>query len=162
MPRKRNPAGGGSEPRLCLNLTPPEWNPIFATRRGDVQYAIENEALIESRELEDDGVVRGFMKSFDESDACLPRADKVAQSCFGATLEALQAEKGEGEGERKVGEPIAWLDERSSAGGKEQARRYRGPLTARRLYQELKRPVSKLDRILNPLPSRQSQRQRQS
>jgi hypothetical protein len=84
----------------------------------------------------EDGVVRRFMKNFDESDTCLFRADKVEQFCFGATLEALQAEKGE------ISEPIAWLDERSSAGGKEQARRYRGPLTASQLYQELKRPVS--------------------
>jgi hypothetical protein len=105
------------------------------TRREDVQYAVENKPLIESRELED-GVVRGFMKNFDESDACLPRADMVEQFCFGATLEALQAEKGE------INKPIAWLDERSSAGGKEQARLYKGLLTASQLYQELKRPVS--------------------
>jgi hypothetical protein len=37
---------------------------------------------------------------------------------------------------------VAWLDERSSAGGMERVRAYRGPLTARQLYQELKRPVS--------------------
>lgn len=76
------------------------------------------------------------MKDGDESDACLPRADKVEKYCFGASLEALQAEKGD------VGGPIAWLDERSCAGGKEQVRKYRGPLTARQLYEQLKRPVS--------------------
>jgi hypothetical protein len=135
MPRRRKQNGGGSGPSPFLNLTPCEWNPIFATRREDVKYDVENEPLIESRDAED-GVVRCFMKSYDESDACLPRADKVEEFCFGATLAALQVEKGE------VGEPIAWLDERSSAGGEERARGYRGPLTARRLYQELKRPVS--------------------
>ncbi len=135
MPRKRKPTGGGPEASPFLSLSPPEWSPIFATRRENIQYAVENEPLIESRGLEDD-VVRGFMKDVDESDACLPRADKVEQYCFGASLEALQAEKAD------VGGPIALLDERSSAGGKQQARRYRGPLTAPQLYEELKRPVS--------------------
>jgi hypothetical protein len=137
MMQERKPARAGSEHSPFRNLTQLEWNPIFTTRRKDVQYATENERLIESRDLEvlEDGVVRCFMKSKDESDACLPRADKVEEYCVGATLGALQAEKGE------VGGPNAWLDERSSAGGKEQARRYRGLLTPRSLYQELRRPV---------------------
>jgi hypothetical protein len=136
MLRNRKPTGRGSKPSPFLNLTPREWNPIFTTRREDTQYADENKPWIEGLDLED-GVVRCFMKSYDESDACLPRVDKVEQYCFGATLEALEAEKG------GINEPvIAWLDERSSDGGRERARSYRGPLTARRLYQELKRPVS--------------------
>jgi hypothetical protein len=135
MPRKRKPTGGGPEPSRFLSLRPLEWNPIFMTRRENLRYAVENEPYIE-RGLEDD-VIRGFMKGDDESDACLPRADKVEQYCFGASLGMLQAEKGD------VGGPIALLDERSSAGGKEQARQYRGPLTAPRLYEELKRPVSR-------------------
>lgn len=109
---------------------------MFATRRTNIQYGVENETCIETRGLPKDDIVRGFMKDGDESDACLPRADKVEQYCFGASLEALQAEKAD------VGGPVAWLDERSCAGGKEQARRYRGPLTARQLYEQLKRPVS--------------------
>ncbi|KAE9375126.1 hypothetical protein N431DRAFT_402425 [Stipitochalara longipes BDJ] len=80
------------------------------------------------------------MKGKDESDACLPRADKVEEYCFGATLKALQTEKGE------VGGPIAWLDERSSAEGKERARSYRGLLTARSLYQELMKPRFHINR----------------
>jgi hypothetical protein len=137
LPRKRKQTGAlrGSELSPFLNLTPYEWNPIFATRRQNINYANENKPYIQDP-VADENVVRCFMKSSIESDACLPRADKVEDYCFGATLEALQAEKGD------VGEPIAWLDERSSAGGKERARGYRGPLTARRLYQELKRPVS--------------------
>jgi hypothetical protein len=136
MLRRRKQNGVRSEPSLFLDRTPPEWNPVFATRREGLRDAVENEPFIESRDVED-GVVRCFMKSYDESDACLPRAEKVEQYCFGATLEALEAEKGE------ISEPtVAWLDERSSAGGKERARHYRGPLTARRLYQELKKPVS--------------------
>jgi hypothetical protein len=136
MLRNRKPTSRGLKPSPFLNLTPREWNPIFTTRREDTQYADENKPWIEGLDLED-GVVRCFMKSYDESDACLPRADKVEQYCFGATLEALEAEKGEIDGPI-----IAWLDERSSDRGLERARIYRGPLTARRLYQELKRPVS--------------------
>jgi hypothetical protein len=90
----------------------------------------------------EDSVIRCFMKSPDESDACLHRVDKVEDFCFGATLEALQAEKGEAS--KRL---VAWLDERSSAVGKEYARAYRGPLTAARLYQELKRPVSCPDSV---------------
>ena len=134
--QKRKPPGGRPGPSRFLNLSHPEWNPIFATRRTNLQKGVENETCIENRGLLEDDVVRGFMKDGDESAACLPRADKVEQYCFGASLEALQAEKGD------VGGPIAWLDERSCANGKEQVRKYRGPLTARQLYEQLRRPVS--------------------
>jgi hypothetical protein len=93
-----------------LSLTPSEWNPKFATRRENVSNATENKRFIED-EVADDSLIRCFMKSSIESDACLPRADKIEEYCFGATLEALQAEKGE-----EVGEPIAWLDESVSCG----------------------------------------------
>jgi hypothetical protein len=48
------------------------------------------------------------------------------------------------------------LDERSCAGGKEQVRKYRGPLTARQLYEQLKRPVSwpKFQTCPSPNPAR--------
>jgi hypothetical protein len=150
MMRERKSAGAVSDHSPFRNLTPLEWNPIFATRREDVTYALENKPLIEGRDLEEseDGVVRFFMKSKDESDACLPRAEKVEEYCFGATtLEALQAEKGE------VGGPNSWLDERSSAGGKEQARQYRGLLTPQSLYRELRRPVSCTEMRSPTIPS---------
>ena len=134
--QKRKPPSGRPGPSRFLSLSHPEWNPIFATRRTNILFGVENETCIENRGLQEDDVVRGFMKDGDESDACLPRADKVEQYCFGASLGALQAEKGD------VGGPIAWLDERSCAGEKEQVRKYRGPLTARQLYEQLKRPVS--------------------
>jgi hypothetical protein len=72
----------------------------------------------------------------DSPNACLPRAEKVHAYCLGASLDELEAENG------VVFEENAWLDERSSAGGEEQAREYRGPLTPRTLYQALKKPVS--------------------
>jgi len=135
MMRKRNPGRAGPGHSPFQNLAPAEWNSIFEARRDDVDYAIENKPLIAERDLED-GVVRCFMKSKEESDACLPRPEKVEAYCRGATLDALQEEKVD------VGGPNAWLDERSSAGGKEQARGYRGLLTPRSLYHELRRPVS--------------------
>ena len=130
-----------------LNLIACEWNPEFATRR-DLDYSIENKPDIEARVelgVEDENVVRAFMRGHDESDVCLPQADKVEAFCFGANLESLRAEKG------KVSEPlVAWLDERSFAGGKCRSRTYRGPLTARNLYKELKKPVRSLTRFKRP------------
>jgi hypothetical protein len=121
-----------------MNLIPCEWNPEFATRR-DLNYCIENKPYIEARAelgIEDESVVLAFMRGPDESDVCLPQVDKVKAFCFGANLEFLREEKG------KVSEPlVAWLDERSFAGGEECSRTYRGPLTARDLYRELKKPV---------------------
>lgn len=138
-PVKVGEGGEGSESiqpaNPFLNLTAREWNPIFTTRRQELHYATENMALIEGLDLENDLVER-FMKSYDESDTSLPRVEKVREYCFGASLEALIAE------EVDIGRPIAWLDERNLAGEEERARAYRGPLTARHLYQELKRPVS--------------------
>jgi hypothetical protein len=120
------------------NLTPFEWNPEFATRR-DLDYSIENKPYIEARAelgVEDESVVRAFMRGPDGSDDCLHQVDMIEAFCFGANLESLRAEK------RKVSElPNTWLDERSFAGGGGRSRTYRGPLTARDLYKELKKPV---------------------
>jgi len=90
---------------------------------------------------EEESIIRDFMRGPDESDVCLPQADKVEAFCFGANLELLRAEKLEG----NVEEPfVALLDERSFAAGegKGPSRTYRGSLTARDLYRELKKPVS--------------------
>jgi hypothetical protein len=127
-----------------LNLISCEWNPEFATRR-DLDYSAENEPYIEWRaQFGEENVIRAFMLGPDESDVCLPQADKVEAFCFGANLESLRA------GKEKVSEPlVAWLDERSFAGGIGYSRTYRGPLTARNLYKELKKPVRYL--ILTPI-----------
>lgn len=145
-----------------LNLMQCEWNPKFATRR-DLDYSIENKPHIEARaELvaednaetpaesgEEESVVRAFMRGPDESDVCLPQADKVEAFCYGANLTSLR-EKAE-----KASEPlVAWLDERSFAAGKGRRRTYRGPLTARNLYKELKKPVRYL--ILAPIGFKRS------
>ena len=108
--------GEGSEPiqpaNPFLNLTAREWDPIFAARRDNFDYASENMPLIECCDLElEDGLIEYFMKSPNESDTCLARVEKVQEYCFGASLEALTAGKGD------FGWPVACLDERSSAGG---------------------------------------------
>ncbi len=120
-----------------LNLIPCEWKPVFATRR-DLKYEVENKPHIETHaELGvEESMVRAFMRGPDEWDTCLPRSDKVEAFCFGADLESLRAERG------RSNEPfVAWLDERSFAGAKIFSRKYRGPLTAKDLYRELKKPV---------------------
>lgn len=93
---------------------------------------------------EEKNFVRDFMRGSDKSGICHPQADKVEDFCFGASLEFLREEKG------KVSEPlVAWLDERSFESGKRCSKTHRGPLTARGLYNELKKPVRYL--ILNPI-----------
>jgi hypothetical protein len=140
-PAKVGEGGEGSESirpaNPFLNLTAREWDPILATRRDNLDYASENMPLIEGLDLDlKDGSIECFMKSSNESDTCFARVEKVREYCFSASLEALTAGKG------NIGGPVAWLDERSSAGNMERVRAYRGPLTARQLYQKLKRPVS--------------------
>lgn len=140
-----------------LTLVTCGWNPKFTTRREEVDCTIENRPFIEARadlapgenvetgpELgEDESVIRIFMCGRPESDM---RTDKVEAFCFGANLALLQTEKGEG---NKIA--VAWLDERSFEAGKSRLRTRSGPLTASRLYKELKKPVSQsLD---FPLPS---------
>ena len=97
-----------------MNPIPCVWNPEFATRR-DLDYNIENKPYIKARAelgVEYENVVRAFMRGPSESDVCAPQADKAEEFCFGANLESLRVEKG------KVSESfVAWLDERSSAGG---------------------------------------------
>jgi hypothetical protein len=137
---------GGSETAPAaspfLNLIPCEWSPVFATRRPKIDYSIENKPYIETRRV-DESVIQTFMQDSNESNVCLPQADKVEAYCFGANLESLAAGKGEAS-ERLV----AWLDERSFATRRGCSRPYRGPLTASDLYRELKKPVRCL--ILTP------------
>jgi hypothetical protein len=144
--------GGGKQPVRAsvpfLTLASCDWNPKFATRREEVDYRIENKAHIETRaELgseentetcaaglgEDESVVRTFMRGRHESDVY---ADKVEAFCFGANLKSLQAEKG-----KDCEAVVAWLDERGFEASKARPRTRTGPLTARGLYKELKKPV---------------------
>jgi hypothetical protein len=138
MMRLTKGQGGSESVRAAspsLNLIPCEWNPVFATRRSKIDYSIENKPYIETRGV-DESVVRTFMQDSDESDVCLPQADKVEAYCFGANLESLAA--GNGEASERF---VAFLDERSFPARGGRSRPYRGPLTACDLYRELKKPV---------------------
>jgi hypothetical protein len=103
-----------------MNPIPCVWNPEFATRR-DLDYSTKNKPYIKARAelgVEYENVVRAFMRGPNESNVCVPQADKAEEFCFGANLESLRAEKG------KVSESfVAWLEERSSAGGDLKAHR---------------------------------------
>ena len=94
-PVKAKEDGGGSGSVQSLSPFPVvhcPWNPEFTTRR-DLDYSTENEIHIEVRAAlgaEVKNVVRAFMLGPDESDVCLPQADKVEAFCFGASLESLE------------------------------------------------------------------------
>jgi hypothetical protein len=141
------PQGGRPFPSLIFC----RWDPKFSTRR-ELNHSIENRPHIEARaDLKaqhavetptepgkQESIIREFMRGPDESDVCLPKADKVEAFCFGANLELLESEKGEANEAL-----IAWLDDRSFAEDevKGRPRTNRGPLTALNLYRELKKPV---------------------
>jgi hypothetical protein len=136
-----NSRGGQSSAQrtsLLLNLTPCEWNTEFATRRPDLDYSHENTPYIATQGV-DENVVRTFMLDPDKSDVCSPQADMVEAYCVGASLEALEVDDGEANEQL-----VAYLDEREfeEGGGPGRQRRYREPLTAGKLYRELKKPVS--------------------
>ena len=138
MANSRGEQRSAQRTSLRLNLTPCEWNREFATRRPDLDYSRENIPYIVTQGL-NENVVRTFMLDPDESDVCSPQADMVEAYCIGASLEALGADEGEAN-ERFV----AYLDEREfeEGGGPGRQRPYQGPLTAGKLYRELKKPVS--------------------
>jgi hypothetical protein len=140
--------------RPFLRLGSCEWNPLFSTRQ-DLNYDCENLLWVEVlaglgmgdndetdvETGEEESVIRKFMRGPDDPDVCSPQADKVGSICEGATLELLQRDKPEG------GKPeplVALLLQRSVTLGerKGRPRQYRGPLTARNLYRDLKKPVS--------------------
>ena len=128
-------------------MSPGGWDSDFTIRRDDLDYETENTPYVEWPALgpenpsdadADEGVVRTFMKAPDESDVCMPQADKVEEFCAGTSLQSLRTEKWKG---NKPLPQVALLDERSFKDGAGRSRTYRGPLTAHGLYQELKKPV---------------------
>jgi hypothetical protein len=139
--------------RQFLHLNSCEWNPKFSTRQ-DLNYECENllwvEVLARLETGDDDetdedpgeeSVIRKFMRGPDDPDFCSPQADRVGSICVGVTLELLQRDKPEGDETEPL---VALLLQRSVTFGerKGRPRQYRGPLTARNLYRDLKKPVS--------------------
>ena len=145
--------------RPFLNLVPSGWDPVFSNRR-DLDYMVKNKSWAEIRagigakdddeteaDSEEENLVREFMRRPDECDVCLPWADKVEAFCLDASLTVLGANTLEGEVKERF---VALLDQRSvTFGGRKGRSRYDyGPLTARSLYREMKKPVSKIRLML--------------
>ncbi|KIX00328.1 uncharacterized protein Z518_10467 [Rhinocladiella mackenziei CBS 650.93] len=86
---------------------------------------------------EEKNVIRDFMQDSDKSELCQPQADKVDDFAWGGDLDLLAAETWKGPRSLPF---VAWLDERSSEGGVERSRPYRGLLTAHDLHRQLKKP----------------------
>ena len=126
------------------------WNPIFLTHRK-LDFSGETKPLIDilcalkdaepaetASDLAGESFVRAFMKTSLDSDACLPRAERVETLCFGASVRLLLEEKGLGN--QKL---VALVDERSFNDDETGLGQTRGPFTACGLYQALKEtPVS--------------------
>jgi len=154
--RRMNRAFPGD--RELISNSPSKWKVEFAKPR-DLDYDAEKKPYIEwrakdgedgedagiptkpSREVPEESSVRQFMRGHDESDTCQPQADMVEEFCFGTTLEQLCAKNGEDGPTLPL---VAWLDERVIQEGVLRSRPYRGPLTSRDLYYELKKSVSQL------------------
>jgi len=135
-----NGKGGGGYERVLISTSISfEWPEEFKSRREIVDNDAENRPLIEalaggSAVEEEETAVRAFMQGPDEPDNCLPQADKVQLFCSQANLNSLKS--------NEKGDLVALLDDRSFEEGNEGPRDHRGPLTARDLYHELRKPVS--------------------
>ena len=134
-------AGGRGRSLPVLAIA--EWDPIFETHRDDVNYNIENTPYVETRK-EGESFIRTFMQDPDESDVCLPRADKIEAYCSGTSLECLISDDGEMSKDSQI--PIVLLDDRPALWfyvEPEKSRRNQVPLqlSAREFYKALKNPV---------------------
>ena len=143
-PKRRSGLGSAPTPGTSFQNSG-GWDPVFETRRdidllGETTPLIDILAVLKEADLAEtatdlagESFVRVFMKGSLDSDACLPRADRVEALCFGASVRLLLEEKGLGN--RKL---VALVDERSFSDGGAEEGRTRGPLTARGLYQALR------------------------
>ncbi|EXJ63273.1 uncharacterized protein A1O5_11594 [Cladophialophora psammophila CBS 110553] len=108
--------------------------PAEFKRRRNLDLAMENRPYIdvaeESRHLRD--MISEFMQDPEGYGGSDPRADKVRDFCLGTSLGAIR--------DQQAAPYVAWLDERSFENGQCCPRAYRGPLTARELYAQLRKP----------------------
>lgn len=107
------------------------WPKEFTTRRTDIDLASENVPYVDKlAELGYQGnLVHGFMLDLESPNFGGSAGGMVNDFCKDVDISSLSHQQSD---------PVAWLDERSFEGG---PRKYRGPLTALDLYNELKRPV---------------------
>ncbi|KIY01980.1 uncharacterized protein Z520_02118 [Fonsecaea multimorphosa CBS 102226] len=144
--KQRRVSGGRDEdPAQPLHYalpTPPLENfPIIFQQRRNIQLGVENKSHVtgraESGEDDIDDVVRIFMREPEESEGCLPRADKVEEFCFGMSTDALRKAHCNPDGTLRR---IAWLDDRNLDGPLIQSRARCKPLTVYELLKELEKP----------------------
>lgn len=160
MPGIRSPVGRGNrqapQPRVSPSGSPQVsgvWDTVFQERR-EVDLTIEDTPCINvlarlekgepgtaTNDVGLDNPIRQFMKSPDESDACMPRADRVEAVCAGADIRQLMDAAGPGNQNT-----VALIDERTFTEGDESVSRTpRGPLTSHQLCLCLR------ERVGNPI-----------
>ncbi|KAK2601845.1 hypothetical protein QQS21_004628 [Conoideocrella luteorostrata] len=132
---------------------PAAWKKKFATRR-DIDYTVENARHVDNwadlqgfesaedyelRSGEKNAVLQYFMRSSNDPE---DYESGIEPFCTRMSLWRLMNEKqGQDDDEEEDDKiSVAWLDERSFKGGKMRSRPHRGPLKARQLYMELKKP----------------------
>ena len=95
----------------------------------------ENEPALKAflRQYEGESIIQKFMSDPDESDSCLPHADIVEEFCGYMNGRDILSE---------FKEQVALLDNRAFYEGGSRSEPSHGRLTARQLYEELKKPVS--------------------
>jgi hypothetical protein len=144
----RNAARATGDWRPDSPRLPPCWEEYFTMRRK-IDHRVENERHVDSlavlqgfRDAEaadlrlagGDGVLRAFMKRSTQREDYVWGIERF---CCHMSLWRLLNDQAESS---QIS--VAWIDERSFAAGLMRSRPYRGPLTALRLYAELKKPVS--------------------
>ncbi|OAP65069.1 hypothetical protein AYL99_01041 [Fonsecaea erecta] len=116
------------------------WPTIFQQRRN-IQLGVENKSHVAVRaelgEDETDDMVRIFMREPEESEGCLPRADRVEEFCFGMNTDRLQKAHPNPDGTLRR---IAWLDDRNLEAPLDLSRAHCKPLTVYDLWEELEAP----------------------
>ena len=121
----------------CHNWCAKEWDPIFFTKRGFIDYESYVERI---RRLDTEGSnLSIFLQDYEDSvPSC--KVGEVEEFCEDACVDDIKSDNGIADQLR-----LAWFDQRivPRFGMKSEVcvRKCQNPLTARRLYQLLKEPV---------------------
>ena len=115
------------------------WLPVFASRR-EVRHHFENTPYIQLNHQIDGQVLNDLQFFLQKSPHRVYPAEEVEALCAGANLADLKAGKDDaGKGQ------IALLDDRRNTGSEAGiSRHYLGPLSATKLFHELRKPVRTL------------------
>ena len=112
------------------------WSSAFLTNHEFAEDA-EDKPVLKAYTTQYDGesILRTFMRDQDECDNCVPHADVVEGVCGHMNETDILSEESNKE-------EVALLDDREFREGDSRPRSSHGPLTARRLNEELAKPVS--------------------